>query len=140
MTSPTPITIETTINAPIDTVWECWTNPEHVKTWNNASPDWHTPKAENDLREGGSFTYRMEAKDGSFGFDFGGKYTTVVHHKQIDYTMDDGRTVSTSFDEHAGHTHITETFDPETENSIDMQRQGWQSILDNFKKHVESHS
>lgn len=139
MTTPTPITIETTISAPIETVWECWTQPDHVKQWNNASPDWHTPKADNDLREGGKFVYRMEAKDESFGFDFGGVYTKVEQHRQIDYTMDDGRKVSTTFDSHGDHTHITESFDPETENSREMQQQGWQAILDNFKKHVESH-
>lgn len=134
----TQITVETSVHAPIEKVWECWTAPEHITKWNAASDDWHTPKAENDLREGGKFVSRMEAKDGSVGFDFGGTYTTVVEHKQIDYTMDDGRTVSVLFDGHGDHTHVTEVFDPELENAPDMQRQGWQSIMDNFKKYVES--
>jgi uncharacterized protein YndB with AHSA1/START domain len=139
MPNSTPITVETTVDAPIDAVWACWTEPEHIMQWNSASDDWHTPSATNDLREGGTFTSRMEAKDGSVGFDFGGTYTKVMEYKQIDYTMDDGRKVSVTFDGHGGHTHITETFDPESENSVEMQRAGWQSILDNFKKHAESH-
>jgi uncharacterized protein YndB with AHSA1/START domain len=140
MLNLSPITVETTVNAPIEKVWACWTEPEHIKQWNSASDDWHTPSATNDLREGGEFTARMEAKDGSVGFDFGGTYTKVIDQRQIDYTMDDGRTVSITFDEHDGHTHVTETFDPETENPREMQQQGWQSIMDNFKKHVESHA
>ena len=135
----TPITVETTVDAPIETVWKCWTEPEHIMQWNSASDDWHTPSATNDLREGGMFTARMEAKDQSVGFDFGGTYTTVIEHKQIDYTMSDGRKVSITFDEHDGHTHVSETFDAESENSLEMQRSGWQAILDNFKKHVEGH-
>lgn len=133
-----PITIETSVDAPIETVWRYWTEPEHIMQWNSASPDWHTPSATNDLREGGSFTSRMEAKDGSMGFDFGGTYTKVVEHKEIAYTMGDGRKVSVSFDGHGGHTHISETFDPESQNSVEMQRAGWQSILDNFKSYVEA--
>lgn len=138
MTSLSPITIETSVDAPIETVWSCWTEPEHIMQWNSASPDWHTPSATNDLREGGSFTSRMEAKDGSIGFDFGGTYTKVIEHKEISYTMDDGRKVRVSFDGHGGHTHIGETFDPESENPVEMQRAGWQSILDNFKSYVEA--
>lgn len=140
MTTLTPITVETTVNAPIAKVWEYWTEPEHITQWNTASDDWHTPSATNDLREGGSFTARMEAKDGSFGFDFGGTYTKVTKHAQIDYTMGDSRKVSVTFEDQEGKTHITETFDPETQNSPEMQRQGWQAIMDNFKKHVESHA
>lgn len=138
MTSLSPITIETSVDAPIETVWSCWTEPEHIMQWNSASPDWHTPSATNDLREGGSFTSRMEAKDGSIGFDFGGTYTKVIEHKEIAYRMDDGRKVSVTFDGHGGHTHISETFDPESENPVEMQRAGWQSILDNFKSYVEA--
>lgn len=144
MSASSPITVETTVNAPVETVWACWTEPEHIIRWNSASPDWHTPSATNDLREGGSFTSRMEAKDGSAGFDFGGTYTKVVEHEQIDYTMDDGRTVSVVFDGHPStgsgqaHTHVTETFDPESENPAEMQRQGWQAILDNFKAYAEA--
>lgn len=139
MTHGTAITVETMIHAPIEQVWECWTDPDHVMEWNHASDDWHSPKGRNDLREGGTFSYRMEAKDQSFGFDFGGTYTKVVDQKQIDFTMDDDRKVRTTFEEHDGHTHMTETFDPESENSPEMQREGWQAILDNFKKHVEAH-
>ncbi len=138
MPNTTPITVETTVDAPLETVWKCWTEPEHIMQWNNASPDWHTPSATNDLREGGTFTSRMEAKDKSMGFDFGGTYTKVIEHKQIDYTLGDGRKVSITFDEHDGHTHVSETFDPESQNPAEMQRGGWQAILDNFKKHAEA--
>ena len=146
-----PIAVETTVNAPIEKVWQYWTEPEHVKQWNNASDDWHTTKASNDLREGGDFSFRMEAKDESAGFDFGGIYTKVLHHKQIKYAMGDGRKVSIEFNEHpstslpAGQagsvqaqTHISETFDPESENPREMQQQGWQAIMDNFKKYAEA--
>lgn len=133
-----PITVETTVHAPIEKVWAFWTEPEHIMQWNSAQDDWHTPRATNDLREGGKFLSRMEAKDGSAGFDFEGTYTKVIEHRQIDYTMSDGRKVSTTFDSHDGHTHITETFDAESENSPEVQRQGWQSILDNFKNYTES--
>lgn len=137
MADTTPITVETTVNAPIEKVWAYWTEPEHIKKWNSASDDWHTPKAENDLREGGSFSSRMEAKDGSMGFDFGGTYTTVMNKKEIAYTMGDDRKVSVTFDGHGDHTHIVESFDAESENSPEMQKAGWQSILDNFKKYTE---
>ena len=132
------ITVETTVNAPVEKVWECWTKTEHIMQWNSASPDWHTPKATNDLRDGGVFTSRMEAKDGSVGFDFEGTYTKIIDHEQIDYVMSDGRTVSITFNEQGGATHVTETFDPESENSPEMQRSGWQAILDNFKKYAEA--
>ncbi len=140
MTDQKLVTVEATIEAPIERVWECWTSPEHITQWNNASDDWHTPSATNDLREGGSFLYRMEAKDKSFGFDFGGTYTKVVDQKHIEYTIDDGRTVSIQFVEEDGKTHITETFQAEDINPIEMQKQGWQSILDTFKKYAEKHS
>ncbi len=135
----TTITVETTVNAPVNTVWDFWNTPEHIMKWNSASDDWHTPRAESDLREGGTFSSRMEAKDGSMGFDFGGTYTKVLPNKQLAYVMGDGRKVSVDFQEQDGKTHITETFDAETENPIDMQRDGWQSILNNFKKYTESH-
>lgn len=137
MANPTIITVETTVNAPAEKVWKYWSEPEHITKWNAASEDWHTPTATNDLREGGTFTSRMEAKDGSMGFDFGGTYTKVIEHKQIDYTMSDGRKVSITFDEVDGHTHITESFDAESENPVEMQRAGWQAILNNFKKYAE---
>ncbi len=125
------------INAPIDKVWNYWTEPGHIKQWNNASDDWHTPHATNDLKVGGSFLSRMEAKDGSFGFDFSGKYTQIIPHKAIDYVMDDARTVSIRFESHGDTTEIHEAFEAETENSLELQQQGWQAILDNFKKYVE---
>ena len=132
------ITIETTINAPVDKVWKCWTAPADIMQWNNASSDWHTPSAENDLRPGGKFTSRMEAKDGSMGFDFGGTYDEVIPHKNISYTLDDNRKVTLSFSSAGNTTHIVETFEMESTHPEEMQRTGWQSILDNFKKYVES--
>lgn len=134
------ITIESTVNAPVERVWKCWNEPACVMQWNHASDDWHSPKAENDLREGGKFVYRMEAKDGSFGFDFGGTYSKVVETKEIAYSMDDARAVTTSFTSSGDSTTITTVFDAENENPIEMQKQGWQAILENFKKHVESHN
>lgn len=132
-----PITIEITVNAPVEKAWEFYTNPEHVMKWNHASDDWHSPRAENDLRVGGTFNYRMEAKDGSFGFDFGGTYTAVTPFEYIAYTMGDGRTVAVSFTSNGSETKVTTVFDPESENPIEMQRDGWQAILNNFKKCVE---
>ncbi len=131
------ITVEATINAPLEKVWPLYTNPEDVMQWNNASADWFTPRAENDLRKGGKFVYRMEAKDGSAGFDFEGVYDEVQTHDLIEYSMADGRKVKTSFTEIDGKTTITIDFDAENENSLEMQKAGWQSILDNFKKYVE---
>jgi uncharacterized protein YndB with AHSA1/START domain len=134
----TPITIQALVNAPVEKVWQLWSNPEDIKQWNSASPDWHTPHATNDLRTGGSFTSRMEAKDGSFGFDFGGIYDAVEPHKHIAYTMGDGRQVKVDFNSQDGQTHIVETFDPESQNPVEMQQAGWQSILNNFKSYAES--
>jgi uncharacterized protein YndB with AHSA1/START domain len=131
------ITIESTVNAPIEKVWKFWTNPEHVTKWNNASPDWHTPKAENDLRKGGKFLYRMEAKDGSFGFDFGGIYDEVKQNEKIDYTMGDGRKVKNTFTPSGNETKVKVVFETENQNPVEMQRGGWQAILDNFKKYTE---
>lgn len=133
-----PITIEALINAPLAKVWAYWTEPAHIMKWNAASEDWHTPSATNDLRTGGTFTARMEAKDGSVGFDFGGTYTDVVPNQRIAYSMSDGRKVEVLFSEENGQTKVVETFDPETENPEDFQRAGWQSILNNFKKYVEA--
>lgn len=132
------ITIESTINAPIEKVWKCWTTPGDIMQWNNASPDWHTPSAENDLRPGGKFTSRMEAKDGSMGFDFGGTYDEVETYKIISYTLDDNRKVAVNFSSTGNTTHVVETFETESTHSEEMQRAGWQSILDNFKKYVEN--
>jgi len=132
------ITIKAIVNAPVEKVWNAWSNPEDIMKWNSASDDWHTPKAENDLRTGGKFLSRMEAKDGSWGFDFGGVYDNVEKFKVIEYTMGDGRKVKVNFNSKGNTTEVVETFDPESENSIEMQRSGWQSILDNFKKYTES--
>ena len=134
------ITVESTINAPVQKVWEFWTRPEHITKWNAASDDWHSPRAENDLRKGGSFSCRMEAKDGSFGFDFGGVYDAVTENEYIEYTMGDGRNVKVKFDGNGSSTKVTESFEAESTNSIELQRGGWQSILDNFKKYTESNS
>lgn len=139
METKAKITVQALINAPVEKVWEFWTAPQHITKWNNASDDWHTPHAENDLRTGGKFSARMEAKDGSFGFDFGGVYDAVEENKLIAYTMDDGRKVEVKFtSNNDNETKIVETFDPESENSLELQRSGWQSILDNFKKYVEA--
>ena len=132
------ITIETIIKAPVEKVWESWTNPKHIMQWNNASEDWHTTKAENDLRAGGHFMSRMEAKDGSFGFDFGGIYDEVKLNQLIEYTIGDGRKVKISFSGNGNETKVVETFETENTNPIEMQRSGWQSILNNFKKYTES--
>lgn len=131
------ITIEQTIHAPIEKVWEFWTTPEHIMQWNSASPDWHTPKSENDLRVGGKFVSRMESRDGKMGFDFGGTYTEVILNEKIAYTMDDSRTVSVVFEKAEQGVKVTETFDAEAQNPEEFQKKGWQSILDNFKKYAE---
>lgn len=131
------ITVKTTLNAPVETVWKYWTEPEHIKKWNNASEDWHTTAAENDLRVGGKFLSRMEAKDGSFGFDFNGIYDEVKLYELIAYTMADGRKVKITFVCGENKTEVTETFEAESTHSIEMQQGGWQAILDNFKKYTE---
>jgi uncharacterized protein YndB with AHSA1/START domain len=132
------ITVTCTVNEPVSKVWDCWTLPQHITGWCNASPDWHTPRAENDLQVGGKFLTRMEAKDGSFGFDFSGTYTQVISNSLIAYTLDDDRKVSITFTENGTTTHVSETFDPENQNPAEMQRFGWQAILDNFKAYTEA--
>lgn len=134
----TPIQVETTVNAPIESVWKAWNEPVHIVNWAHASDDWHTPHAENDLQVGGKFVTRMAAKDGSMSFDFAGVYTSVEDLKKIQYVMSDGRKVLISFEENGEATKIVEAFDPENENPAEMQRAGWQAILDNFKKYTES--
>lgn len=136
--SNTKITIDVTVAADDKKVWDYWTEPEHIKKWNFAADDWHCPKAENDLRVGGKLKSRMEAKDGSFGFDFEATYTEVIEHKKIVYTMTDGRQATTTFDDVGGETEITIVFDAENENPVEMQKGGWQAILNNFKKYTES--
>jgi uncharacterized protein YndB with AHSA1/START domain len=136
-TEKTKITVSVRVNAPVKKVWNFWNAPQHIVNWCSASPDWHTPKSENDLRTGGKFSTRMEAKDGSFGFDFGGTYEEVVPYKTISYTMDDGRAVEIYFVSEGDNTLVTETFEAENTNPIEMQRGGWQAIMDNFKKYTE---
>jgi len=132
------ITIETIVNVPIEKAWECWSAPEHITKWAFASDEWHCPSAENDIQVGGKFTTRMEAKDGSFGFDFWGIYDEVQKNKFIAYTMGDGRKATITFTDLGNQTKLIESFDPESENPIEMQRAGWQAILNNFKKHTET--
>ena len=133
-----PITVQTIVNAPLNKVWESWGEPKHITKWCAASEDWHAPKAENDLRTGGKFSTTMAAKDGSFSFDFGGTYSNVKTNALIEYTIEDGRSVKIMFEDLGGKTRVTETFDPEGQNPIEMQRSGWQAILDNFKKYTET--
>lgn len=136
-TKLTAITIESVVNAPAEKVWDYWTNPKHIMNWNNASPDWHTPFAENDPRTGGKFKSTMAARDGSMSFDFEGVYSLVTKYQRIEYSMADGRQVKITFTPQGSAIKITETFDPEQENPIEMQRGGWQAILDSFKKYTE---
>ncbi len=132
------ITAETRVNAPIEKVWQSFTAPEHVVNWSFASDDWHAPEAENDLRIGGKFRTKMAAKDGSMSFDFEGKYTNVEIHKTIEYVMADGHEVSISFEDLGESVKVTETFDPENVHTLELQRDGWQAILNNFKKYTET--
>ena len=134
----TIITVENTINAPVEKVWEYWTKPEHITKWNNASDDWHTPWVKTDFRVGGKFAARMEAKDGSMGFDFGGVYDVIRPNEYIEYTIGDGRKVKVSFTAAGKNTKVTENFEAETTNPVEMQKGGWQAILDNFKKYTET--
>ncbi|PUV21185.1 SRPBCC family protein [Sphingobacterium athyrii] len=138
METQTKINVEATVNAPVEKVWQQWNAPADIMQWNTADPSWHCPSSQNDLRVNGTFKNRMEAKDGSFGFDFEGTYDRVELHREIAYTMSDGRTVSTLFSERDGKTIISTTFDAEQMNDPEFQQQGWQSILNNFVKHVES--
>lgn len=131
------ISVHVSINAPIEQVWKHWTTPEDVTEWNFASPDWHTPKATIDLRPGGKFLHRMEAKDGSMGFDFEGTFDEVAVNKHIHITLGDKRTVNIVFKTIGTHTELMETFEAENENPIELQQQGWQEILLNFKRFVE---
>ena len=132
------ITISATVNASLQNVWECWTNPIHITKWNFADPSWQCPKAENDLRIGGKYFARMEAKDGTFGFDFEAIYDVVSNYHELTYTMGDGRKATTIFENIDDLTHITTTFDAENENPIEMQKMGWQMILNNFKNYTEN--
>ncbi len=132
------ITVQTTVNVPVEKVWELWTLPEHIIHWNTGSPDWHTPYAENDLRVGGKALSRMQAKDGSASFDFVCIYDEVELHRSIAFTMEDGRKARVTFTGSGKMTTVSETFDAETENSVELQREGWQTIMNNFKNYAES--
>ncbi len=131
------ITVETTVAAPLAEVWRAYTTPEDIIQWNAASDDWHTTAATVDLRAGGAFSSRMEAKDGSVGFDFAGTYSKIVEHELIAYDFGD-RTATITFSETSDGTQVRVSFDPETTHPVEMQRDGWQAILDNFKRHVEA--
>jgi len=131
------ITVETIVNAPIEKVWESWTKPEHITKWNQASDDWHTPYAENDPRTGGKFKSTMAAKDGSMSFDFEGIYSLVIPHQRIEYSIVDGRKVQIDFEPTGNVTKVVETFEAENVHAVELQRGGWQSILNSFKKYTE---
>lgn len=133
------ITVEATINADIQKVWNYWTSPEHIVNWNFASDDWHCPSAENDVRTGGKFSSTMASKDGKMSFDFGGVYDEVINQKKLAYSMEDGRQVEVLFEDMGNNTtKVTEAFDAENTHSDEMQRAGWQAIVNNFKKYVEA--
>lgn len=131
------IKIQATISVDKQKVWDYYTKPEHITKWNFADPSWHCPTASNDMKIGGRYIARMEAKDGSFGFDFDATYTEIKDGDSFSYEFG-GRSAIVEFKELQGQTELTITFDPETQNSIDLQRQGWQAILDNFKKYTET--
>ena len=131
------ITIEVKVNAPLEEAWKIWTNPKDIINWNFASDDWHCPSATNDVSEGGKFSWRMEAKDGSFGFDFEGTYTKVIPNELLEYDLGDGRPVKVRFEQNGNQTLLTETFQGEDENTLEQQRYGWQCILNNYKACVE---
>ncbi len=132
------MTVETIINAPLNSVWKKWTSPEHIQHWNFASPDWHCPSAKTDLQVGGEFHYEMAARDGSMSFDFGGTFLQIEEQKSLDILIGDGRKMKVTFASTVMGTKVTEQFEPENENPKEMQQAGWQQILDNFKAYVEA--
>ena len=134
----TQITVTTLVEAPIEHIWECWTNPDHIMEWNHASDDWHCPAATNDLTVGSTFSSTMSANDGSATFDFEGTYTDIVEYERIEYSLGDDRHISVTFEEEGDKIRVTEVFDAETENSPEMQQAGWQAILDNFRDYTEA--
>lgn len=134
----TQITVTTLVEAPIEHIWECWTNPDHIMEWNHASDDWHCPAATNDLVVGGKFSSTMSANDGSVSFDFEGTYTDVVENDRIEYSLADDRHVSVTFEEEENQIRVTEVFDAEGENPVEMQQAGWQAILNNFRDYTEA--
>jgi|SRR6478672_4094274 len=132
------ITVQTTVNAPIEKVWEYWTQPKHIMQWNHASDDWHCPRASNDLMVGGKFNFTMASKEGAMSFDFEGEYSRIKEFSLIEYHIIGGRKVIINFEETKNGVKVTESFEPEEVNSHELQKNGWQAILDNFKKHTES--
>lgn len=134
----TKITVQSTVATDKNKAWEYWTKPAHITKWNFADESWHCPSAENDLRVGGTYSARMEAKDGSFGFDFGAVYDEVIDGQKLTYTMGDGRQATTTFEDQGASTLVTTIFDAESQNSVEMQKFGWQAILNNYKKYAES--
>jgi uncharacterized protein YndB with AHSA1/START domain len=134
----TQLTVTTLVEAPIEHIWECWTNPDHIMEWNHASDDWHCPAATNDLTIGGTFSSTMSANDGSMSFDFEGTYTDIVENERIEYSLADDRHISVTFEEEGDKIRVTEVFDAENENPIEMQQAGWQAILDNFRDYTEA--
>ncbi|RIX59210.1 polyketide cyclase [Paenibacillus nanensis] len=134
---PTKVTVQAIIQAPVEKVWRYWTEPEHITKWNHASEDWHSPRAENDLRVNGKFSTRMEAKDGSMGFDFAGVYDIVNRHEAIGYTLGDERRVDIAFIDQGSVTMVIETFDADNSHPVELQQAGWQAIMDNFKAYTE---
>jgi len=132
------IQVETQIQTSLEIVWDCFTNPKHIVHWNFASPDWHCPKATNDLIEGGEFHYTMAAKDSSFEFDFWGTFQQIVAFEKLEIVLGDGRKMSVIFESKGGETTLTEFFEPESENSHELQKEGWQSILFSFKNYVQA--
>ncbi len=131
------LTVETLARTDLETAWTAYSNPDDITRWNSADPSWHSPRSQVDLREGGRFSTRMEAKDGSMGFDFEGTYTRVVPNELIEYRMSDGREAAVRFTKEPGGTRIRVDFDAESENPAELQQQGWQAILDNFGRYVE---
>jgi uncharacterized protein YndB with AHSA1/START domain len=136
----TSVTVENTVIAPIEKVWRFWTEPEHIRNWAYAMDTWHTPFAESDLKVGGKFLSRMEAKDGSVGFDFGGVYDAIIPNKYIEYTLGDNRKVKITFSGNEKETKIVQNFEAENTNPVEMQRNGWQAILNNFKNYTETNA
>ena len=132
------IKIDTLVHAPLDYVWETWNTPSHIIHWNHASDDWHSPKADSNFVEGGRFVYRMEAKDNSFGFDFSGTFVEIVDKKRIVTRLDDDRIVQTEFIQENDGVRIIETFEAEAENSVEIHKEGWYAILNNYKLYTES--
>ena len=132
------ITTQSTINQPVSLVWEYWSKPEHIVNWNFASDDWHCTAAKNDFKIGGKFSYTMAAKDGSFSFDFPGTYDLIVEKRKIEYTLDDARKVWIEFSENGSETIVIQKFETESENTPELQKTGWQALLNNFKKYCES--